>query len=376
MCLSLQKEMGAKSTSASEEREEREERHAVSSFVKKHKKEYGIGVLFYFLCRAIECLHSPPSLPPPPSIPSPSDFLALFQQEEYRNAYRLPLQLPHYQHVPLPHCEAPPRYVHFHRLIRPFTIIYDQDDPIPTEIQPQFEPSQQQQQQQSIQIEIPSTKTNRTKPSKQSSSSKQSKQSSSSKQFKQSSSSKPSKQTPPPSLYKLESFLSNDQFRSAPFSKKRGVLPRDSLNVFHPLTTASSFTHHSLLLYLQRRLRFSNAENHDSEIEDDDDNDDEKEDLIEEEDGEDVYRKSTQSKIDPIVDESPAKARFLTDEELLRLVEEEERKRTHAEQVNLAQFIENKACDDDLFADMFEVEAEPKRPHIESNRIGEVSLWL
>lgn len=363
MCLSLQKEMGAKSTSASEVREEREERHAVSSFVKKHKKEYGIGVLFYFLCRAIECLHSPPSLPPPPSIPSPSDFLALFQQEEYRNAYRLPLQLPHYQHVLLPHCEAPPRYVHFHRLIRPFTIIYDQDDSIPTEIQPQFEPSQQQQQQQqqqqSIQIEIPSTKTNRTK------------------QSKQSSSSKPSKKTPPPSLYKLESFLSNDQFRSAPFSKKRGVLPRDSLNVFHPLATASSFTHHSLLLYLQRRLRFSNAENHDSEIEeDDDDNDDEKEDLIEEEDGEDVYRKSTQSKIDPIVDESPAKARFLTDEELLRLVEEEERKRTHAEQVNLAQFIENKACDDDLFADMFEVEAEPKRPHIESNRIGETSLWL
>ena len=38
--------MGAKSTSASEGREEREERHAVSSFVKKHKKEYGIGVLF------------------------------------------------------------------------------------------------------------------------------------------------------------------------------------------------------------------------------------------------------------------------------------------------------------------------------------------
>ena len=46
MCLFLQKEMGAKSTSASEVREEREERHAVSSFVKKHKKEYGIGVLF------------------------------------------------------------------------------------------------------------------------------------------------------------------------------------------------------------------------------------------------------------------------------------------------------------------------------------------
>lgn len=134
--------------------------------------------------------------------------------------------------------------------------------------------------------------------------------------------------------------------------------------MFYPLTTSSSFTHHSLLLYLQRHLRFSNEETQDSEIEDDD----EEEDLIEEE--EDANPQSHQSKIDPIIDESPAKACFLTDEELLRLVEEEERKRTHAEEVNLAQFIANEVCDDDLFADMFEAEPEAKRPHVAPNRTG------
>ena len=90
--------------------------------------------------------------------------------------------------------------------------------------------------------------------------------------------------------------------------------------------------------------------------------------MIEEEDAGDAYQQSNQSRIDPIIDESPAKARFLTDEELLRLVEEEERKRTHAEEVNLAQFIANEACDDDLFADMFEAEPETKKLHIAPNR--------
>ena len=139
--------------------------------------------------------------------------------------------------------------------------------------------------------------------------------------------------------------------------------------MFYPLTTASSFTHHSLLLYLQRHLHFSNEETQDSEIE-------EEEDLIEEEDAGDAYQQSNQSRIDPIIDESPAKARFLTDEELLRLVEEEERKRAQAEEVNLAQFIANEACDDDLFADMFEAEPEAKRPHITPNRTCFACFWL
>ena len=47
MCLSLQKEIGAKSNSVSEVHEEREERHEVSSFVKKHRKEFGVEVLLF-----------------------------------------------------------------------------------------------------------------------------------------------------------------------------------------------------------------------------------------------------------------------------------------------------------------------------------------
>lgn len=47
MCLSLQKEIGAKSNSVSEVYEEREERHEVSSFVKKHRKEFGVEVLLF-----------------------------------------------------------------------------------------------------------------------------------------------------------------------------------------------------------------------------------------------------------------------------------------------------------------------------------------
>lgn len=90
--------------------------------------------------------------------------------------------------------------------------------------------------------------------------------------------------------------------------------------------------------------------------------------IEEEDDGGDAYPQLKQSRIDPIIDESPAKACFLTDEELLRLVEEEERKRMHAEEVNLAQFIANEACDDDLFADMFEAEPETKKLHIAPNR--------
>ena len=58
----------------------------------------------------------------------------------------------------------------------------------------------------------------------------------------------------------------------------------------------------------------------------------------------------------------------MTDEELLRLVEEEERKRARSEEVNLAQFIENQDCEEDLFAEMFESEAEAKRQHIEATR--------
>lgn len=138
--------------------------------------------------------------------------------------------------------------------------------------------------------------------------------------------------------YGPELFLTNGEPRNPAYHRKRGTLQQSSLGVFCPQSSVATFTKHTLLVYLRSCL---------SHVPDDPE-----EDPIADDASEGAMRVH-----DPIVDDTPTRTEELTDEELVRLVEDEERR----ESLNLIQFIEEGSQDMDVFNELLEMDS--KRVH-------------
>ena len=254
----------------------------------------------------MEALHSPPFLSP--SDPVPLETLCSFQNEEKQNSYQLHVQFPEEQRLSLPCCEAPSRYHHLQRLIRPFTIAYDQDDPAPLVTLPAIEEKE------SIAVRNATVVAARLR----------------------------KKQTPKRKprggvRYGAELFLANGEPRNPAYHRKRGTLQQSSLGVFCPQSGVATVTERALLAYLRSCLSHVPDDPEEDPIADD--------------------PEETRHVHDPIADDSPAKTGELTDEELLRLVEEEERR----ERLSLIQFIEEGGRELDAFNGLLEMDSKRVR---------------
>ena len=264
-------------------------------------------------------MHNPPFLSP--FDPVPLETLCSFQNEEKQNSYQLHVQFPEEQRLSLPCCEAPSRYHQLQRLIRPFTIAYDQDSPAPLVSLPVVEEKEG--------LAVRNATVVAARLSR--------------------------KQTPrrKPRLgvrYGAELFLADGELRNPAYRRKRGTLQRSSLGVFCPQSGATTFTRHTLLVYLRSCLSHAPEDPEEDPIADDSP---EKMRVIG----------------DPIVDDTPSTTGELTDEELVRLVEDEERR----ERLSLFRFIEEGDRDLDAFDDLLEMDS--KRVRIDREGTSRRAAW-